>query len=102
LLDARPFQTLRRAGAGGDRDHHLAALFAPAGKREALFALYAFSAEISRVRDLAREPMPAKFVCNGGAKLLESGPVRPGQLPQRRSGNGDAVPVGERGFGGSD
>jgi 15-cis-phytoene synthase len=44
-----------------DRDHYLAALFAPAGKREALFALYAFNAEISRVRDLAREPMPGEI-----------------------------------------
>ena len=44
-----------------DRDHYLAALFAPAGKREALFSLYAFNAEISRVRDLAREPMPGEI-----------------------------------------
>ena len=41
-----------------DRDRYLAALFAPAEHRDALFALYAFDAEISRVRDLAREPMP--------------------------------------------
>ncbi len=44
-----------------NRDQYLAALFAPAGKREALFALYAFNAEISRVRDLAREPMPGEI-----------------------------------------
>ena len=44
-----------------DRDRYLAALFAPAERRDALFALYAFSAEISRVRDLAREPMPGEI-----------------------------------------
>ena len=44
-----------------DRDRYLATLFAPADERGALFALYAFNAEISRVRDLAREPMPAEI-----------------------------------------
>lgn len=44
-----------------DRDRYLAALFAPANKRDDLFALYAFSAEISRVRDLAREPIPGEI-----------------------------------------
>src|SRR5215475_12894262 len=43
------------------RDRYLATLFAPAKKRDALFALYAFDAEISRVRDLAREPMPGEI-----------------------------------------
>jgi 15-cis-phytoene synthase len=42
-------------------DAYLAALFAPAGKRAALFALYAFNIEVSRVRDLAREPMPGEI-----------------------------------------
>src|SRR5262245_50936232 len=44
-----------------DRDSYLATLFAPADKREALFALYAFSTEIGRVRDLARETMPGEI-----------------------------------------
>src|SRR5262245_16890650 len=44
-----------------NRDRYLATLFAPAEKRDALFALYAFDAEISRVRDLAREPMPGEI-----------------------------------------
>ena len=44
-----------------DRDRYLAALFAPAGRRQALFALYAFAAEISRIRELAREPMPGEI-----------------------------------------
>lgn len=45
----------------GDRDRYLAALFAPVEKRDSLFALYAFDVEISRVRELAREPMPAEI-----------------------------------------
>jgi 15-cis-phytoene synthase len=44
-----------------DHDGYLAALFAPAGRRDALFALYAYSAEISRIRELAREPMPGEI-----------------------------------------
>ena len=44
-----------------DRDRYLATLFAPAQHRNALFALYAFNTEISRVRDAAREPMPGEI-----------------------------------------
>ncbi|MGA8403038.1 MAG: squalene/phytoene synthase family protein, partial [Stellaceae bacterium] len=40
-----------------DRDRFQTALFAPAAKREALFALYAFNYEIARVRESVREPM---------------------------------------------
>lgn len=40
-----------------DPDRYLAALYAPADRREALFALYAFNAEIAAVRDRIREPM---------------------------------------------
>lgn len=44
-----------------DRDRYIATLFAPAPKRDALNALYAFALEIGRVRDLAREPMPGEI-----------------------------------------
>lgn len=40
-----------------DQDRYLATLFAPADRREALFALYAFDHEIAKVRRLVREPM---------------------------------------------
>jgi len=43
-----------------DRRRYLATLFAPVEKRDALLSLYAFDLEIARVRDLAREPMPAE------------------------------------------
>ena len=44
-----------------DKDRYLAALFAPAERRGALFAPYAFSIEIAGVRDRAREPMPGEI-----------------------------------------
>lgn len=44
-----------------DKDRFLSSLFAPAERRGALFALYAFNIEITRVRDLAREPMPGEI-----------------------------------------
>jgi len=44
-----------------DRDRYLAALFAPAEHRDALFALYAFNVEVARVRDVAREPLPGEI-----------------------------------------
>jgi 15-cis-phytoene synthase len=44
-----------------DRDRYIATLFAPAEHRDALYALYAFNAEIARVRDVAREPMPGEI-----------------------------------------
>ena len=44
-----------------DRDRYLAALFAPAEHRGALYALYAFNSEVARVRDVAREPLPGEI-----------------------------------------
>ncbi|MBW8319207.1 MAG: phytoene/squalene synthase family protein [Arenimonas sp.] len=43
-----------------DRDRYLACLLTPAGKRAAVAALYAFNAEIARIRDLVREPLPGE------------------------------------------
>src|SRR5438552_2414075 len=39
-----------------DRDRFQTVLFAPAARREALFALYAFNYEIARVRERVSEP----------------------------------------------
>lgn len=41
----------------GDNDRFLTALFAPADRREALFALYAFNLEVARVAESVSEPM---------------------------------------------
>jgi phytoene synthase len=43
-----------------DKDRYLATLFAPAAKRPHLFALYAFSFEISRVREVVSDPLPGE------------------------------------------
>lgn len=40
-----------------DRDRYQTALFAPADRREALFALYAFNHEVARVREIVTQPM---------------------------------------------
>lgn len=44
-----------------DRDRYVATLFAPAEHRGAFYALYAFNAEVARVRDVAREPLPGEI-----------------------------------------
>src|SRR5260221_648739 len=44
-----------------DKDRFLATLFAPAGLRRHLHALYAFNSEIARVRDAAREVLPGEI-----------------------------------------
>jgi 15-cis-phytoene synthase len=56
-----------------DKDRFLATLFAPAAKRPALFALYAFNAEIARIRDVAREPMPGEIRLQWWREVVEGG-----------------------------
>lgn len=43
-----------------DPDRFFASLFAPAGKRSYLHALYAFNLEIARVREVVSDPMPGE------------------------------------------
>jgi phytoene synthase len=44
-----------------DRDRYLATLFAPVDKRPALFALYAFAAEVARIPARVSEPLPGEI-----------------------------------------
>ncbi|MCM2294281.1 phytoene/squalene synthase family protein [Allorhizobium sp. BGMRC 0089] len=44
-----------------DRDRYLACLLSPVDRQGALAGLYAFSAELARVRDLVREPLPGEI-----------------------------------------
>jgi phytoene synthase len=44
-----------------DFDRYASTLFAPADKRRALLALYAFNAEVSRVRDHVSQPLPGEI-----------------------------------------
>jgi phytoene synthase len=43
-----------------DRDRYLAALLTPAERRAAIVSLYAYNAELARIRDLVREPLPGE------------------------------------------
>jgi phytoene synthase len=51
-------ETLVRAA---DKDRFLATLFAPAKRRDALVALYAFNLEIARVREVVRDPVAGEI-----------------------------------------
>jgi phytoene synthase len=44
-----------------DFDRYASTLFVAPGKRRALLALYAFNTEVSRVRELVRQPMPGEI-----------------------------------------
>lgn len=54
-----------------DRDRYLACLLAPEEKRPALAALYAFNAELARVRDFVHEPLPGEVRMQYWRDLLE-------------------------------
>lgn len=55
-----------------DRDRYLACLLSPAEKRSALAALYAFYAEIARVRDVIHEPLPGEIRLQWWRDILAS------------------------------
>jgi NADH dehydrogenase [ubiquinone] 1 alpha subcomplex assembly factor 6 len=63
-----------------DRDRFQTALFAPAARREALFALYAFNYEIARVRESVTQPTLGRIRLEwwreNVAAAYENGPVR--------------------------
>src|SRR5580704_8031290 len=63
-----------------DRDRFQTVLFAPAARREALFALYAFNYEIARVRESVTQPMLGQIRLQWWreniAAAFEGGPVR--------------------------
>ncbi len=59
-----------------DPDRFLAALFAPAGRREALMLLYAFNHEIARAREVASEPTLALIRLQWWREVVEGAPRR--------------------------
>ncbi|MGC2200644.1 MAG: phytoene/squalene synthase family protein [Stellaceae bacterium] len=63
-----------------DRDRFQTVLFAPAARREALFALYAFNYEIARVRETVTQPMLGQMRLQWWreaiAAAFEGGPIR--------------------------
>jgi phytoene synthase len=54
-----------------DPDRFFTAVFAPAARREALFALYAFNHEIARAREAVREPMAALIRLHWWREVVE-------------------------------
>jgi 15-cis-phytoene synthase len=66
-----------------DLDRFIATLFAPAERRGALHALYAFNVEVARVRDVAREPLPGEIRLQWWSDVVNG----------ERDGEADANPV---------
>lgn len=61
-----------------DHDRYLAALYAPAEKREALLALYAFNAEIASIRDRVSQALPGEIRLQWWRDAILSGDVTAG------------------------
>lgn len=59
-----------------DPDRYLATLYAPEAKRPALFALYAFNAEIAGIRDRIREALPGEVRLQWWREVIDSGSPR--------------------------
>ena len=76
-----PFDHCRDLVRAADKDRFLAALYAPANRRGALFALYAFNAELARVREVTREPPAGEIRLQWWHDALE----RPGSGEARAS-----------------
>jgi phytoene synthase len=64
-----------------DRDRFQTALFAPADRREALFALYAFNYEIARIREAVREEMLGRIRLQWWREAIEA--AYAGRPPRR-------------------
>ena len=64
-----------------DRDRYQTALFAPAGRREALFALYAFNYEIARVRESVTQPMLGQIRLQWWREVIDA--AYAGAVPRR-------------------
>ena len=66
-----------------DRDRFIATLFAPAEQRGALHALYAFNAELARVRDVAHAALPGEIRLQWWSDVID----------RQRDGEAQANPV---------
>ncbi len=56
-----------------DHDRFIATLFAPAERRNALYALYAFNAEIARVREVAHAALPGEIRLQWWSEVIAGG-----------------------------
>jgi 15-cis-phytoene synthase len=69
-MDAN-FEYCRTLVAQNTKERYWASLYAPAEKRDALYALYAFDHEISRVGSAVREPMAGEIRLQWWREVLE-------------------------------
>jgi phytoene synthase len=65
------FEHCRRLVAETDKERYWASLYAPADRRDALYALYAFDHEIARVAAVVREPMAGEIRLQWWRDVLE-------------------------------
>lgn len=83
MAPAGAFEHCRRLVAETDKERYWASLYAPADKRDALHAIYAFDHEIARVPAIAREPMAAEIRLQWWREVIEG----------KRDGEAAANPV---------
>jgi phytoene synthase len=62
-----------KAVRDADPDRYLATLYAPEARRPALFALYAFNAEVAGIRDRIREALPGEVRLQWWHEVIDSG-----------------------------
>jgi phytoene synthase len=67
------FAYCERVVRSADKDRFLATLFAPAARRAALFALYAFNTEVASIREHAREPLAGEVRLQWWRDVLAGG-----------------------------
>jgi phytoene synthase len=77
------FAHCRRLVAQSDKERYWAGLYAPAERRNGLYALYAFDLELAAVRERAREPMAGEIRLQWWREVLQC----------ERAGEGAAHPV---------
>ncbi len=78
---APPLSPVGALARAADYDRYLSALFAPAGRREALFALIAFNHEIARIPEAVSEPMLGRIRLQWWREALEA--IHVGEVPRR-------------------
>ena len=67
------FAHCERLVRSADKDRFLATLFAPAARRPALFALYAFNTEVAGIREHVREPLAGEVRLQWWREVLADG-----------------------------
>jgi NADH dehydrogenase [ubiquinone] 1 alpha subcomplex assembly factor 6 len=79
-MDSLP-ETLAQSLRRHDRDRYLTTLFAPADRRFALIALYAFNFEVAKTREVVREPLLGRIRLQWWREALDE--IYRGATPRR-------------------